>query len=146
MPNMFEIADKILDDGLRDYIGDGLRVEIASKSRVWYRHPMQFVYSPNMPPVDNACMYRESDWRTYRIVKPQKAGNGYRDTARTEIRIAGKPGSKARVEAMRAHYDTTTESAFLRSDEEIADSVATLFTLSSRGPITPAKISLENAE
>jgi hypothetical protein len=78
---------------------------------------------------------RDGKWRTVKLkkAKPVKVNNrfasGKRDTAKPEIKEAGKPGTDSRIAAMAAHYQNPLNegvSAFDISDMEIAEGLAGL--------------------
>lgn len=111
-----QMADKILADGLAEFIGDGLVVEIATK---------------NLPP-DNTCSLPPSDfptakpigpiagslggWNEYKVIRPTKAVRAPKSIDYGDG-LPGLPGSAERIEAMRARYDATVNELAARSEE-----------------------------
>lgn len=76
---------------------------------------------------------KDGKWRRVKLRKPKpvkadsRFASGMRDTAKPEIKAAGKPGSEGRLAAMAAYYQNPENegvSPFNMTDEEMADTLA----------------------
>ena len=104
--NTIDLAAKLVAEGYAKFIGDGATIEIGQ--RMPYRLLFRTIGKDVEPIVLQWGDFDNSKWKRLQTIKPPTAEMEKTillvDSALASVKRAGSAGSKARVDALQAHY------------------------------------------